>query len=84
MNTAKIKRGEKVRTLQDLQPSVKLQNQTYVVISPLTLFSRLIAIVRDAERLEEVFQYELTPEPTSLFKDGMMKKPTKSTLRILC
>ena len=84
MNTAKIKRGEKVRTLQDLQPSVKLQNQTYVVISPLTLFSRLIAIVRDAERLEEVFQYELTPEPTSLFKDGMMKKPTESTLRILC
>ena len=81
MNTAKIKRGEKVRTLQDLQPSAKLQNQTYVVISPLTLFSRLIAIVRDAERL---FQYELTPEPTSLFKDGMMKKPTESTLRILC
>ena len=29
MNTAKIKRGEQVRTLQDLQPSVKLKNQTY-------------------------------------------------------
>ena len=81
MNTAKIKRGEKGRTLQDLQPSVKLKNQTYVVISPLTLFSRLIAIARDAERLEQVFQYEVTPEPTSLFKDGMMRKPTKSTLR---
>ena len=80
MNTAKIKRGEKVCTLQDLQPSVKLKNQTYVVISPLTLLSRLIAIARDAERPEEVFQYELTPEPTSLFKDGMMRKPKKSTL----
>ena len=78
MNTVKIKRGEKVRMLQDLQSSVKLKNQTYVVISPL---SHLIAIARDAERLEEVFQYELTPEPTSLFKDGMMRKPTKSTLR---
>ena len=47
----------------------------------MTLFSRLIAIARDAERLEEVFRYDLTPEPTSLFKDGMMRKPTKSTLR---
>ena len=55
MNTAKIKRGENVRTLQDLHPFVKLKNQTYVVISPLTLFSRLIAIARDAERLEEIF-----------------------------
>ena len=80
MNTAKIMRGEKVRTLQDVQPSVKLKNQTYIVISPLTLFSCLIAIARDAERPEEVFKYELPPEPTSLFKDGMMRKPTKSTL----
>ena len=81
MNTAKIKRGEKVRTLQDLHSSMKLKNQTYVVISPLTLFSRLLAIAKDAERLEEVFQYEITPEPPSLFKNGIMRKPTKSTLR---
>ena len=81
MSTEKIKRGENFRTLDDLQPSVKLKSQTCVVISPWTLFSRLIAIARDAERLEKIFQYELTPEPTFLFKDDMMRKPTKSTLR---
>ena len=36
------------------------------------------------QREEEIitnFLYELAPEPASLFKDGMMRKPTKSTLR---
>lgn len=46
----------------------------------MTLFSHLTAIARDTDKLPDQFRYELTPEPTSLFKDGKMRKATKSTL----
>ena len=31
--------------------------------------------------MEQYFQYELTPFPESLFKNGLMRKPDKSSLR---
>ncbi len=44
------------------------------------LFSRLIAIVQREEDMTPYFRYELTPIPTSLFKDGVMRKTQKSQL----
>eukprot|EP00795_Rhopilema_esculentum_P008020 gene8020-13930_t len=44
-------------------------------------FSRLTALANFQNNVFENFCYELTPEPTSLFKQGMMRKSTKAVLR---
>ncbi len=44
------------------------------------MFSRLIAIIQREEDLSPYFCYELTAFPTSLFKDGIMRKTQKSQL----
>ena len=41
---------------------------------------KLIAVVDRSNTVEECFEYELTQEPTSLFKDSFMRKPKKSDL----
>lgn len=75
-----IKRKEKAKTFEDLLPAVQI-GDTKVVIDPTILFSRLTALANFEKDVSDNFQYELTPEPTSLFKLGMMRKPSKSTLR---
>ena len=45
------------------------------------LFLRLIAIAQRTPKIEDYFHYELTADPMSLFKDGMMRKPNKALLR---
>ena len=37
-------------------------------------------LIDRAEDLPDCFDYELTPKPTSLFKDGLMKKPNNAQL----
>ena len=51
---------------------------TNIQIDPTSLFTRLIAVVDRSNTVEECFEYELTQEPTSLFKDSFMRKPNKS------
>ena len=45
------------------------------------MFTRLTTIIGLDEDAMKYFDYEMTPEPTAIFKDGMLRKPTKSTLR---
>ena len=45
------------------------------------LFSRVTAILSSDDDVAQYFEYELTPEPTPLFKDSMMRKRTMSVLR---
>ena len=55
-----------------------------MAIDPLTLFLRLVVLVdRKSEvQTENCFHYELTPYPTALFKDGVMRTAkNKSTLK---
>ena len=49
-----------------------------VHIDPNILFTRLTAIVQNEDDIAAQFYYELTPEPTTLFKDGLMRKSSKS------
>ena len=77
---AKLKRSDQIRTLSRLQDGVIKLNNISTAIDPLVLFGRLPALVERQEDIRFQFFYELTPEPTSLFKDGLMRKPTKSTL----
>ena len=80
MEEATIPRKERVKTFEDLLPAIKIGDSS-VIISPSILFSRLTALVNFSKETGENFQFELTPEPTSLFKWGIMRKPAKSVLR---
>lgn len=42
---------------------------------------RLVAAAQREENLESYFEYELAAEPTSLFKNGMLRKAVKSELK---
>ena len=77
---AKIKRSQQIVTLDSLRNVVKI-DKSPVQINPMLLFNRLIVLVDREENMGEKFAYELTPDPTSIFKDGMMRKPNKATLR---
>ena len=77
---AVIKRNSKVKTFQDLLPTTKIGDKNVYII-PTILFSRLTALANFRDEIEENFCFELTPEPTSLFRQGMMRKPVKSNLR---
>jgi hypothetical protein len=44
------------------------------------MFIRLFAIAERVDSLESVFTFELTPQPMSLFKNGLMRKPDKPSL----
>ena len=45
------------------------------------MFNRLITVAAHEEDLEPFFEFELTYEPMSLFKQGMMRDPDKPSLR---
>jgi hypothetical protein len=68
-----------VITLANLQQGVKVGEQT-IVVDDDSLFNRLIAIADRSNDIEPYFEYELTNTPTSLFKDGFMRKPNNSSL----
>ena len=72
-----IKRNDHIKPLSHLQPAIQVEKQK-VHIDPTILFSRLIAIVEREEDMEPYFDYELSSFPTSLFKDGFMRKGVKS------
>ena len=42
---------------------------------------RLVAAAQREKNLESYFEYELAAEPTSLFKNGMLRKAAKSKLK---
>ena len=77
---ASIKQNDRVITLDTLRPGIKIDAKT-VHIDPTILFTRLTAIAQTEEEVCQQFYYELTPEPTALFKDGFMRKSSKAVLR---
>jgi len=79
VNKAIMQRSKQVKTLATLLPAVKVNGET-IHADPNLLFQRLIMLVDRADDMTNCFEYELTPEPTSLFKDGLMRKPNKAQL----
>ena len=80
IEVASIKRKDQVKSLDILRPGIKIDDDT-IHIDPQILFTRLAALLQREDDIIEKFAYELTPEPASLFKDGMMRKSAKSILR---
>ena len=77
----KIKRKDQIQPIIALQNRIKIDKAS-VDVNPNMLFTRLIAIAqREKEDSKEFFAYELTQEPMSLFKKGLMRKPDKPSLR---
>ena len=50
------------------------------VIDPNILWHRLLLSINNSQDRETFFAYELAPEPTSLFKQGMMRKTQKAAM----
>ena len=73
------KRSEQVKTMSDFTSSCSVEKEK-VSIDPNSLFHRLILVGERADNVKECFEYELTPYPLSLFKDGLMRKPDKPSL----
>ena len=51
-----------------------------IQINETVLFQRLIVLMERTDDLSAFFEHELTPTPTSLFKDGYLRKANKSDL----
>ena len=79
VSNASMKRKDQVRTLVSLKVGVRIENEN-VYVDPTLLFSRLLVLVEREENMMKYFSYELTPIPTSLFENGMMRKASKSNL----
>lgn len=75
-----IRRSDQVKTLDALRPGITLEGQRES-IDPMILYMRLISIMQRENDIERFFYYELTPEPATLFKDGLMRKTNKAVLR---
>ena len=74
-----LKRNQ-IFTLDSLRPGIVIEGKTEY-IDPLVLYTRLIAIMQREKDIEKYFFHDLTPEPTTLFKDGMLRKTNKAVLR---
>ena len=79
---AKIKRNDKMVTLQFLCASIQLEEEK-IPVNPLTLFLRLVTLVdRQSEKdISDCFQYELTSHPMSPFKINDMREAAKYKLK---
>jgi len=75
-----IKRKNQIKPLDTLSNTVKI-SQEKVYINSLTLFTRLVAVAKKDRNEERYFRFALTTEPMSLFKEMMMRKPDKPSLR---
>ena len=75
-----IKRNDQVNSLASIKIGVTFEGKS-ISIDPCVLFNRLTMLIKQEEKRMEMFKYELTPEPTALFKDGYMRRPNKSILR---
>ena len=80
ITAATIKRHDLIRPLDALFNVVKI-NKKPLYMDPTILFTRLIAIAQREEGLVDYFNYDLTTTCMSLFKDNLMRKPDKPSLR---
>ena len=80
VTNASIKPKDLIKPLESLQHGNKVKGGMANIDSKV-MFNRMIAVAETEESLEQFFEYELTSEPMSIFKDGMMRKPDKPSFR---
>ena len=74
-----LKKCDQVRTLAVLQKTHTGSKQD-VIANSSALFHRLIVLIERSSDVQNYFMYEMTPVPTSIFRNGYMRKPNKAAL----
>ena len=74
-----LHRSDKVTPIGAKDRTVKIRGQQ-VDVNPTQLFNRITCILNNSSEMETFLSYELAPQPPSLFKDGIMRKPAKKAL----
>ena len=78
-----LRRSDKVTTLGAKDKTVRVRGQ-HVEVNPSLLFNRITCVLNNCSEMESYLAYdELAPQPPSLFEDGLMRKPPKSSLGLL-
>ena len=80
INDDSIKRTEQLKSVASLRNNICKKGGERLP-DPKALFYWMVTIAEREENLDQFFRYELTAEPMSLFKEGMMRKPDKPSLR---
>ena len=75
-----INRKDHLKPLSSLQ-YLRKEKGTTAQVDNQVMFMQLVAVADRLDSFEPVFEYELTPEPMALFKEGMTRKPDKPSLR---
>ena len=75
-----IKQKDQFKSLESLSNTIKIDGNKES-INPTVLFTPLTAMARREEDVQKYFEYEMSPFPPPLFKDGLMRKPDKPSLR---
>ena len=81
LHAAKIKSKSKVQPIDSLCNTVVIKEGKYITLKPSALFSRFTAVAQREDDMKKLFEYEMTAITMCLFKDWMMHKPDKVTLR---
>ena len=79
LQDANVKRKDMLKTLENLKSDVIIEKET-IHIDPMVLFARLMLILQKETNPAPYFSYELSPIPTALVKDGLMRKANKALL----
>ena len=72
-----LSRKDKVKSLAATNNTVKLHGNE-VVVNPNLLFNRISCVLNRSTELGLYLEYELCPDPPSLFEGGQMRKTDKS------
>ena len=78
---ATIKRNDQIKSLESLYNNVKINGEEITPIDPSVLCTRLFALAQREKDVSHYFQYELSVEPPSLFKNGLMRPADKPKIR---
>ena len=77
-DTATIKGKDQITNLESLQNS-KATKSKEEMAEPSVMFNRLITVATREDDLQPIFEFELTYEPMPLFKNGIVRKPDKTS-----
>ncbi len=76
----KLKRSKQVKTLSSMSTSVNGKGEE-MAINPMQLLNRIMCVQERLETpLSEFLEFELAPQPLSLFDKGSLRKTAKSAL----
>ena len=81
VSKAVVLRSKHIKNLAQMSSGAKVRDDK-IQINETVLFYQLIVLMKGTDNPSAFFKYELTPTPTSLFKDGYLRKANKSDFAV--